>query len=87
MEYGTSELASRVGGLYLDAVSTTDPLQTKVIPNKAETIWDPVSGVPYIEVKVSLPVPLSFQDTAKIAQRARAQDEKRYVSVVLAKNA
>ncbi|ETI41227.1 hypothetical protein L915_13205 [Phytophthora nicotianae] len=73
-----SELASRVGSLYLDAVSTTDPFQTKFIPDAVEICWDPVSGVPFVEVNLSLPVPLSFQDTTYIAKQAIARDEKRY---------
>ncbi|KAG2789996.1 hypothetical protein PC129_g11020 [Phytophthora cactorum] len=73
-----SELASRVGSLYLDAVLTTDFLQAKFIPDEVEIRWYPVSGVPYVEVKMSLPLRLSFQDTANIAQQARALDEKRY---------
>ncbi|KAG6952585.1 hypothetical protein JG688_00013214 [Phytophthora aleatoria] len=77
-----SELASRVGSLYLDAVLTTDFLQAKFIPDEVEIRWYPVSGVPYVEVKMSLPLRLSFQDTANIAQQARALDEKRYVSVI-----
>lgn len=45
-----------------------------------EICWDPVSGVPYVELRASLPVHLNIQDTANVAQKANAREESKYVS-------
>ncbi|KAL4145164.1 hypothetical protein PRNP1_012837 [Phytophthora ramorum] len=76
-----SELASRMSNLYLNAdgvFSSPNAMQTRFLTDDVEIRWDPISGVPYVELRASMPIQLSIQDTASLAHNTKALEKSRY---------